>query len=191
MKNSFQDVVDFHRGIKAPVGDPTAIDCTIDIALRVKLIAEEFDELLGALCPRFGESQFVTDAVEEWLKERVALGGETDPVEAADALADMCVVTIGSAVAWGIPLPEVWNEVHHSNMAKLGGPVREDGKQLKPKNWTPPDIVGVLRRVADNTRLSRTQICTRHNRCGVCHDVRTGGGCGGPLNSDEPPSSEG
>ena len=29
-------------------------------------------------------------------------------------------------------------------MAKAGGPLREDGKRLKPPGWTPPDIAGVL-----------------------------------------------
>lgn len=148
MRKSFQDIVAFHRGIKAPVGDPAAINCTVDLALRVRLIAEEFDELLTALCPKFGESEFVQEAVEAWLREQRVLGGDPDPVEAADALADMCVVTVGSGVAWGVPLPEVWDEVHRSNMAKVGGPTRADGKAMKPPGWTPPDIAGVLKLAA-------------------------------------------
>jgi hypothetical protein len=30
-------------------------------------------------------------------------------------------------------------------MAKVGGPVRPDGKKLKPEGWQPPDIAGILR----------------------------------------------
>jgi len=184
MRKSFRDVSNFHQGIKAPVGDPAAIDCTVDMALRVRLIAEEFDELLSALCPRFGESEFIKEAVEAWLRERNTLGGETDPVEAADALADMCVVTIGSAVAWGIPLPEVWDEVHRSNMAKLGGPIREDGKQLKPPGWTPPDIAGVLKKVADELTYERTALCRANGpRCLACVAKSLVGGCGETLNN--------
>ncbi len=37
-----------------------------------------------------------------------------------------------------------WDEVHRSNMAKVGGPIRGDGKRLKPEGWTPPDVAGVL-----------------------------------------------
>ena len=44
----------------------------------------------------------------------------------------------------GIPLDEVWEEVQHSNMQKLGGGVREDGKILKPDDWEPPHIAEVL-----------------------------------------------
>lgn len=186
MKKSFQDIVSFHRGIKAPVGDPATIDCKVDLELRVKLIAEEFDELLSALCPRFGESQFVTEAVENWIQEQRSLGGEPDPVEVADALADMSVVTIGSAVAWGVPLPEVWDEVHSSNMAKLGGPIRSDGKQLKPPGWTPPDVAGVLQRVANECRewrkpLPGAPLCAPAARCAACAEKRLGGGCGEPV----------
>lgn len=32
-------------------------------------------------------------------------------------------------------------------MLDADGPVREDGKRLKPDGWTPPDIKGVLERV--------------------------------------------
>lgn len=187
MRKSFQDVTAFHRGIKAPVGDPAAIDCKVDLELRVKLIAEEFDELLSALCPKFGESQFVTEAVESWLNEQRALGGEPDPVEAADALADMCVVTIGSAVAWGIPLSEVWDAVHSSNMAKIGGPIRADGKALKPPGWRPPDIADVLEQVAKVCRAWRSPLCKPGARCAACAEKRLGGGCGEPvdLNSSD------
>ena len=29
-------------------------------------------------------------------------------------------------------------------MAKVGGPIREDGKRLKPEGWEPPNITKVL-----------------------------------------------
>lgn len=45
----------------------------------------------------------------------------------------------------GIDLRPVWSEVHAANMRKTTGPVREDGKRLKPEGWQPPDIAGVLR----------------------------------------------
>lgn len=54
------------------------------------------------------------------------------------------------ARALDLPIDEVIEEVHRSNMAKLwsdGKPhYRADGKVAKPEGWTPPDIAGVLAR---------------------------------------------
>ncbi|WP_280195817.1 hypothetical protein [Nocardia farcinica] len=51
------------------------------------------------------------------------------------------------AVLLRIPLDRVWAEVARSNFAKfVDGKVirRDDGKILKPADWTPPDIRGAL-----------------------------------------------
>lgn len=70
-------------------------------------------------------------------------------VELAKELADLVYVTVGLAVECGIPLDKVWDEVHASNMAKIGPDgkfvVREDGKILKPEGWQKPDIEGCLK----------------------------------------------
>jgi predicted HAD superfamily Cof-like phosphohydrolase len=83
---------------------------------------------------------------EEW--EEYLEGEATDDlIEIADALADMVYIAYGTAVAYGIRLDKVFEEVHSSNMSKLvDGKVirREDGKILKPAGWTPPDINSVL-----------------------------------------------
>jgi len=45
----------------------------------------------------------------------------------------------------GLDLDLFFREVHRSNMAKLGGKVRQDGKILKPPGWQPPRIREMLR----------------------------------------------
>lgn len=40
----------------------------------------------------------------------------------------------------GVYLAPFFKEVHRTNMHKLEGPKREDGKQLKPPGWKPPRI---------------------------------------------------
>jgi len=66
----------------------------------------------------------------------------------------MNMLTSIFGVAWrlNIPLNAVFAEVHRSNMAKImpDGSVlrRSDGKVIKPFDWTPPNIAGVLLTVA-------------------------------------------
>lgn len=54
-------------------------------------------------------------------------------------LADLMYVTIGTAVTFGLPLEEVFAEVHKNNMSKVhpDGTIRrrEDGKILKPDTF--------------------------------------------------------
>ena len=95
--------------------------------LRIKLIEEEVCELIEA------------DAYK-------------DIVEVADALTDILYVVYGMAHAYGIPIDDCFNEVHRSNMSKLGtdgSPVyREDGKVIKGPNYFKPDIKSVLHSVS-------------------------------------------
>lgn len=45
---------------------------------------------------------------------------------------------------YGIDLGPLWDEVHRTNMAKVGGKTRADGKILKPDGWQPPRIQELL-----------------------------------------------
>jgi predicted HAD superfamily Cof-like phosphohydrolase len=149
MHRVMEQLHDFHRAMGQTIGSPVEPDCTVDLALRVRLIAEEFEELLVALEPKLKPG--IVEGVKHWLDafELLQEKGEAaapDVVEVADSLADILYVTAGAGVAWGILLAFVFDEVHRSNMAKSDGPVREDGKRLKPPGWTPPDVAGVIDR---------------------------------------------
>ena len=91
--------------------------------LRVSLIEEEAQE--------------TCDAIEAG-----------DLVGAIDGLCDLIYVALGTAIEFGIDLEPFFDEVHRSNMAKEAGPMRADGKILKPAGWAPPDIAGILERGA-------------------------------------------
>lgn len=84
------------------------------------------------------------ELIREELAELKQAHDKGDLIGIADALADLAYVVVGAAVAFGIPLDRVFDEVHRSNMSKLGEdgkPIyREDGKVLKGPNYTPPDI---------------------------------------------------
>lgn len=93
MKSALEDLKEFHRVFQAAASDrPTIVD-EATYRLRRELIREEVQELLDAM-------------------------RDDNLVEIADGLADACYVIIGTAVAYGIPLDKVWEEVHRSNMEK-------------------------------------------------------------------------
>lgn len=95
--------------------------------------------------PGIRHPELRAELIREEARETVDAIGARDLIGAIDGMCDLLCVVYGTALTFGIDLAPFWDEVHRTNMAKAGGPVREDGKRLKPKDWQPPDIVGVLR----------------------------------------------
>jgi predicted HAD superfamily Cof-like phosphohydrolase len=95
--------------------------------LLVSLIEEELTELKVAL------SDNVSRPADRMLVE---------PIQ--DALGDLLYVVLGAAVRWNFDIEGIFNEVHRSNLSKLGEdgkPIyREDGKLLKGSDFTPPQL---------------------------------------------------
>ncbi len=112
--------------------------------LRAKLILEEVLETVRALGLR------VQLRGREVKMSRLEIEdvGDPDLVEVVDGCADISVVTIGTLIAFGVDDEAVLEEVDRANLRKFGpgARVREDGKWLKPLDWEPPDINGVLAR---------------------------------------------
>lgn len=82
------------------------------------------------------------------------------PVEdRAKELADILYVVLGTVVAEGLQsvIEEVFNEVHRSNMSKLdkdGKPLkRSDGKILKSKHYTAPDLSFIRNRAKEENEI--------------------------------------
>jgi predicted HAD superfamily Cof-like phosphohydrolase len=87
--------------------------------LRVRLIQEEFDELKDAM-------------------------NAGDLAAVAKEMADLLYVTYGTAVSYGIDMEAVFQEVHRSNLSKIGGYKRADGKWVKPPTYSPADIESIV-----------------------------------------------
>ena len=98
--------------------------------LRINLISEELKEVCGETV---------------W---RNMLQKKVDKAALTKELADLLYVTYGFAVTFGLPIDEVFERVHRSNMSKLGDdgkPVyREDRKVLKGPNYQPPDLTDLF-----------------------------------------------
>ncbi|HEY5626419.1 MAG TPA: MazG nucleotide pyrophosphohydrolase domain-containing protein, partial [Nitrospira sp.] len=111
-----QDMVEaFHRMFDIVIHRvPTALDDRTR-ALRERLIQEEFEELKEAMAKN-----------------------DLDCI--AKEMADLLYVVYGTAVSYGIDMEPVFREVHRSNMSKVGGYKREDGKWVKPASYSPARI---------------------------------------------------
>lgn len=121
MKKQLQQLWDFQSAYnQARNTKPTLIESD-DYYLRYRLGKEELLEYLDAC-------------------------NNDDLVEITDALADQLYILLGTMIAHGMQdiIEDVFNEVHRSNMSKLGedgNPIyREDGKVLKGPNFSPPNI---------------------------------------------------
>ncbi len=64
-----------------------------------------------------------------------------DIVGAADALADLVYVALGTAYQMGIPMNQVWAAVQRANMAKVPGVTKRNmgNDATKPDGWVGPE----------------------------------------------------
>jgi predicted HAD superfamily Cof-like phosphohydrolase len=100
--------------------------------------------------------QYRINFLVEELEELVAAAKVHDLVAAADAIADIIWVALGTAHYFGLPFDQVWEEVRRSNMEKRpwadGDPVKRRAAHMsnmspeivKPLGWKGPDIDAVL-----------------------------------------------
>ena len=125
MTNEIRLVREFHNSFSHPVLNNPSLIKSDRFKLRFDLMKEENEEYLEA-------------------------NKNNDLVEVADALGDMLYILCGTILEHGMQykIDEVFNEIQRSNMSKLGEdgkPIyREDGKILKGKNYSKPDIKSIL-----------------------------------------------
>lgn len=134
----------FHATYNAPIATDGPRVGRERIHMRMRLIAEEFAELVGAVYGTKARGG-VEAAFEQAVKDD---DGTRNTVESADALGDLVYVIYGMALEMGIPMRDVLAEIQASNLSKLGAdgkPIyREDGKVLKGPGFFSPDIAKVL-----------------------------------------------
>lgn len=154
--SNFHRVAEFHRAFSLPVESRPVVPDDATIRLRLALLLEEFHELAEATCQQpDADQQAFLDTLA---KAREQLGSlkafHVDMVEVADALTDINYVTYGAGHTFGIDLNATCEEVHRSNMSKLGAdgkPVKDArGKVLKGPAYSPPALAPVLARQSGN-----------------------------------------
>lgn len=135
MKKSIKKVEKFHNKFGVENGKTPRNLSKEDVYLRCKLLQEELEEY-----------------------EEAALG--EDLVEVSDALGDQLYIVLGTILTHGMQdvIEEVFNEIHRSNMSKLGpdgkaiingkngfDPSKPEGKILKGKMYFEPSIKEILK----------------------------------------------
>jgi len=158
-------LIGFHSLYNVPMAPLQSEDRTFShmdnprVALRLGLIAEEFKELMQDgfgievemnFTARHGGDGIagLTSGTMESLPRLLEFSDKRDGAEAADALGDLVYVIYGMALEMGYDLRAVIQEIHGSNMTKLGEdgqPIyREDGKVLKGPNYMKPNVPAAL-----------------------------------------------
>jgi predicted HAD superfamily Cof-like phosphohydrolase len=136
MPTNYERLEEFHAAIGQPRPlRPSVPDAAI-LELRQRLIEEEFKETLEAFSELRANPDVRGEAFAHLMRE----------------LADLLYVTYGTFVACGVNADAVFAEVHRVNMHKTTGPRRADGKVLKPADWQPPNVAGVLEAMLESQR---------------------------------------
>ena len=91
---------------------------------------------------------FRLDFLEEEFEETIMAFANQDPEEIVDGLIDVCVIAIGTLIAFGVDAEKAWDAVHKANMAKESGTKPERPNPLglpdllKPEGWENPSHNG-------------------------------------------------
>lgn len=119
-----ESVREFHRAFDMPARDVPQWPPRDEVKLRIALLKEECSEAI-------------------W-----EMNDEHELALVAKELADVLYVVYGAAEHYGIPLDDVFDEVHRSNMSKVwdDGTVKkhENGKVMKPPTYSQADLTGIL-----------------------------------------------
>jgi len=135
-------VLQFHEKMGIPIqSDGPKVPSNDRIRLRMRMKVEEFFETLRAVYPNHismtRTEMFVSDIVEFGVI-RVNLP------QLVDGICDQAYINEGTLIEFGVNPYPIAEAIHQANMRKVGGPMREDGKQLKPDGWKPADVAALL-----------------------------------------------
>lgn len=134
MTDTLTQVAFFHEAFGLPVVSHPSIPSDDRVALRLRLIDEEYKEVRSEL----------TNILEKQRYGHEISGQSQRLADLAKELSDLIYVIYGCALEFGLDLDRALAIVHTSNMSKLGEdgkPIRrEDGKILKGPNYKPADL---------------------------------------------------
>jgi predicted HAD superfamily Cof-like phosphohydrolase len=122
--SNYDKVQEFHRHFDIPEGVMGNIPTAERSLLRTRLMMSELAELI----------------------ESMQLG---DYVNMAKELADVLYVVYGTAYEAGLPIDDIFEAVHQSNMTKSSD-LDGGGKVIKGDTYEAPDIEAVLKKAMED-----------------------------------------
>jgi predicted HAD superfamily Cof-like phosphohydrolase len=119
---------------------------------KVREFHETFNQENGTEPRLLTEDQYLLryNLMDEENKEYFTGCQNQDLTEIADALGDKLYILCGTILKHGMQdiIEKVFDEIHRSNMSKVGEDgkaiMREDGKILKGKSYTPPRLEPIV-----------------------------------------------
>lgn len=136
-----QDVIDWHAKFRPAHTLPVpSIPPAFMVSLVRGMLGEEYHEELAPALAKLHELALAAEDGQIIDRDEAL----SVMAEVADHACDTIYFIIGACLAAGIDLRPAWREVQRTNMAKVGGPTRADGKILKPEGWQAPDLLRVL-----------------------------------------------
>jgi predicted HAD superfamily Cof-like phosphohydrolase len=125
MEKQIEQLKEFHTAFKLPQRVRPTLIPDKEFDSRLKLLVEEVREL----------------------EEAYRYDGNL--IEVADAIIDCMYVLIGTALQFGLTnvLEQCFDEVHRSNMSKLGAdgkPIMKNGKVVKGPNYLHPNLFAII-----------------------------------------------
>ena len=98
------------------------------------------------LQPTWPETDYLKDFRRSLIQEELnELEDSRNLVELADAIGDLMYVVIGTAIAYGIDMEPIFNEIHRSNMTKfIDGHKNHHGKWIKGPSYSPANLKPII-----------------------------------------------
>lgn len=140
------------RGIRCPT---QPISLTRDnVKFIIRMVMSEMQELALTVNETSEESltfmQECLDSIDVCKKHFNSLPPIEKAAEQLDAMVDASYYMQDTACKHGMNLSSLFKVVHQANMSKRWADGtfhrRDDGKIMKPVNWTEPDVYGEIRR---------------------------------------------
>jgi predicted HAD superfamily Cof-like phosphohydrolase len=147
MKTKLREGVEqFRKASRIPTFNRLEVPPLERIQLAGSLCIEETLETLEAMGADSGTIMAMKVLAEQAI--RTLDRSHFDMIKVADGLGDSDYVNEWARCEFGIEGGPIADEIQTKNMEKFGpgSRFREDGKVLKPPDWTPPDIGTVLNR---------------------------------------------
>ena len=144
MEKQLNQVADFHRKIGETVSESATLlqhdsEVDSDLARSLRQIVDSFNRADSPTTQLSRRALMAVEELAEWIEAHVA----GDIVEAADAIGDRLYVLLGDAVATGLPLERVFDEVHRSNLTKASLAL-STGKGIKGDDFESPKLGHLL-----------------------------------------------